>query len=136
MEGLTNQAREGGGGMGKVVMVGAAINKEAVTLEFSGASTEEIADTVALFLAGRGYRLEMGDRFQGVYGRGSALAHALLGPLVRRQRYHVTIAKHGDRVAVVLAKGMSGWGGGVFSAGALKREFQEIVSGLQSQLLR
>ena len=120
--------------MGKIAMVGSRATAEAYSMEFAGASIEEIADQVALFMAGRGYRRESGDKFQSVYGRGSAVGHALLGPLVRRQKYQLTLGRTGKNVTVTLAKGMSGWGGGVFSAAKVRRELQEVQTGLQSFL--
>ena len=121
--------------MCKVVMVGSKATKESQTLVFSGATVDGIADKVALFMAGRGYRLESGTKVQGVYGRGSAGAHAIVGPLTRRQKYNITIGPDGENVALVLAKGMTGMGGGVLSARKVKKEFQEVVSGLQETIL-
>lgn len=121
--------------MGKIVMAGSESTKESQMLEFSGTTTEEIADKVALFMASRSYRLESGDKFQGVYGRGSAAWHAMLGPLVRRLKCNVTVAKSGENVKLVIAKGMTGWGGGALSATRARKELQEIVAGLQSSIL-
>ncbi len=121
--------------MGKVVMVGSKTTKESHTMLFSGATVDEVADKVALFMAGRGYRLESGTKEQGVYGRGSAAAHMMLGPLARRQKYNITIVTEGENVAVVLAKGMTGMGGGLLSAHKVKKELQEIISGLQETIL-
>ncbi len=121
--------------MSKVVMVGSKSTKEAHILVFSGGTSEEIAGKVALVMAGRGYRLESGNRDQAVYGRGSAAAHAMLGPLARRQKYNITIVPEGDNVAVVIAKGMTGMGGGLLSASKVKRELQAIIEGLQETLL-
>jgi phage tail sheath gpL-like len=121
--------------MGKVVMVGSKTSKESHTMLFSGATVNEVADKVALFMAGRGYRLESGTKEQGVYGRGSAAAHAMLGPLARRQKYNITVVTEGENVAVVLAKGMTGMGGGLLSASKVKKELQEIISGLQESIL-
>lgn len=121
--------------MSKVVMVGSKSTKEAHTLMFSGGIADEIAGKVALVMAGRGYRLESGTRDQAVYGRGSAAAHALLGPLARRQKYNITIVPDGENISVVIAKGMTGMGGGLISAGKVKKELQAIIGGLQEQLL-
>jgi len=121
--------------MSKVVMVGSESKKESEIMEFSGASAEEIADKVALFMASRGYRLETGDKVQGVYGRGSAAWHAMLGPLVRRLKCNVTVAESGENVKVVIAKGMTGWGGGALGATRVKKELRGIMSGLQSSIL-
>jgi hypothetical protein len=121
--------------MGKIIMVGSQSTKVAQSLEFAGASVEEIADQVALFMAGRGYRRESGDKLQSVYGRGSALGHAMLGPLVRRQKYQITIGRMGKHVTVTLAKGMTGWSGGIFSAAKITQELREVHTGLQHFLL-
>ena len=121
--------------MGKIVMVGSHSTREAQQLSFSGATVEQVADKVALLMSTRGYRLESGTKFQGVYGRGSAAAHALLGPLVRRQKYNITVVQNDDNVAVVLAKGMSGMGGGLLGAAKVKREFQDLIGGIQETVL-
>jgi len=121
--------------MSKVVMVGSKSTKESETRIFSGATVEGIADKVALFMAGRGYRLESGTKTQGVYGRGSAGAHAIVGPLTRRQKYNITIVQEGENVAVVVARGMTGMGGGLLSARKVKKEFTAIMSGLQETIL-
>jgi hypothetical protein len=62
-------------------MVGSHHTEEAQQLTSSGTTVERIADKVALLMSTRGYRLESGGKFQGVYGRGSGAGHALLGPL-------------------------------------------------------
>jgi len=121
--------------MDNVAMVGSTNTKTSATMEFSGASPEEIADKVALFMGERGYRLESGDKLQGVYGRGSAAWGAMLGPLVRREKFNVTVGKKGDHVAVVVARGMTGFGGGAISATKVRKEFQVVVTGLQSDIL-
>jgi hypothetical protein len=121
--------------MAGIAMVGSAEAKDARTMEFSGAGAEEIADKVALFMAERGYRLESGDKLQGVYGRGSAAWGAMLGPLVRRVKFNVTVGKKKEHVAVVIAKGMTGFSGGALGAARLKREFQTLAAGLQSHIL-
>lgn len=121
--------------MGKAVMVGSKTTKESETRVFSGATVEGVADKVALFMSARGYRLESGTKVQGVYGRGSAGAHAMLGPIARRQKYNITVVQDGENVALVVAKGMSGMGGGVLSARKVKKEFQAIMAGLQESIL-
>ena len=121
--------------MAEIAMVGSTEGKESRTMEFSGGSLEGIADKVALFMTERGYRLESGDKLQGVYGRGSAAWGAMLGPLVRRAKFNVTVGKKGENVAVVVAKGMSGFGGGGLGAARVKKEFQSLASSLQSHIL-
>jgi hypothetical protein len=54
---------------------------------------------------------------------------------VRRQKYQITIGRTGKHVTVTLAKGMSGWSGGVFSAAKTNRELRAVQTGLQSFLL-
>ncbi len=121
--------------MGKPVMVGSKSTKESETRVFSGATVEAVGDKVALFMSARGYRLENGTKIQGVYGRGSAGAHAILGPIARRQKYNITVVQDGENVALVVAKGMSGMGGGVLGARKVKKEFQAIMAGLQESIL-
>jgi tetrahydromethanopterin S-methyltransferase subunit F len=121
--------------MGKVAMVGSKTTKESETRVFSGATVEAVADKVALFMAARGYRLESGTKMQGVYGTGSAAAHAMLGAMVKRQKYNITVVQDGENVALVVAKGMTGMSGGLLSARRVKKEFAAIMSGLQESIL-
>jgi len=121
--------------MGKIVIVRSSAAKDSQTLVFSGGTVDEIADKVALFLGARGYNLESGTKTQGVYGRGSAAGRAIVGPLAKRLKYNVTIGKEGDNVALVVAKGMSGIMGGLLGVSQEKKEFQTIISGLQSAIL-
>ncbi len=121
--------------MDNVAMVGSTTTKKSCTMEFSGVNPEEIAEKVALFMGERGYRLESGDKLQGIYGRGSAAWGAMLGPLVRREKFNVTVGKKEDHVAVVVAKGMTGFSGGALSAAKVGKEFQAVVAGLQSYIL-
>ena len=121
--------------MSKVVMVGSKTTKESETRSFSGATVEEIAVKVALVMSSRAYRLESGSKVQGVYGRGSAAAHAMLGPIAKRQKYNVTVLQDGENVALIVAKGMSGMGGGILSARKVKKEFQAILGALQESIL-
>jgi hypothetical protein len=121
--------------MGKIVIVGTSASKDSQTLVFSGGTVDEIADKAALFMGARGYRIESGTKTQGVYGRGSAAGRAFFGVLTKRTKYNLTIGKEGDNVALVVAKGMTGIGGGLLGVSQEKKEFQTIISGLQSAIL-
>jgi hypothetical protein len=116
-------------------MVGSERNQDSQTFRFEGASVEEIADRIATFMAARGYRLESGERRQGVYGRGSAIGRAVLGPFARRHVVQVTVGSEGERAAVVLAKGATGWSGGIAGARSMNRELDAVASGIQQSLL-
>jgi hypothetical protein len=121
--------------MGKIVIVGSSESKGSHTLLFSGGTVDEIADKTALFMGARGYHLESGTKIQGVYGRGSAAARVFVGALVKRLKYNITIGKDGENVALVVAKGMSGMGGGLIGMSQEKKELQAVVSGLQSAII-
>lgn len=121
--------------MTTMAVVGSKATKESQTLVFSGAPVDEVADKVAIFMAGRGYQLESGNKLQGVYGRGSTLGHFLVGPLAKRNKYNITVAKDDENVAVVVSRAMSGLAGGIWAASKVKKEFLEICNGIQSTLL-
>lgn len=121
---------------GRIMMVGSNTTKQAVTLEFVGGDVAAVADKVAIFLSSRGYRLESGDRTQGVYGRGSAVGNVLAGALGGRQRFSVTIARNGEKIAVIISRAMTGWSGGMIGVSVVKKELQAITTGMQSFLLQ
>jgi hypothetical protein len=121
--------------MGKMAVVGSSGTKDSQRLVLSGGTVDEVADKVALFMGERGYSLESGSKTQGVYGRGSAAARAIVGPLAKRLKFNVILGQDGGNVALVVAKGMSGMGGGLIGASQEQKEFQRILSELQSSLL-
>jgi hypothetical protein len=121
--------------MGQIAMVKSTSTKESQTLVFAGVSVDDVADKAALFFAAQGYHLESGTKTQGVYSRGSQAAHMVLGALAGLKKFNVTIAKDGDAVAVVLARGMSGAWGGLLGMSKIEKAFQELITGLQGAIL-
>jgi hypothetical protein len=121
--------------MGQIAMVKSTAAKESQTLVFAGVSVDDVADKAALFFAAQGYHLESGTKTQGVYSRGSQAAHMVLGALAGLKKFNVTIAKDGDAVAVVLARGMSGAWGGLLGMSKIEKAFQELITGLQGAIL-
>jgi hypothetical protein len=45
------------------------------------------------------------------------------------------VVQDDENVAVVLAKGMSGMGGGLIGAAKAKPEFQDLIAGMQETVL-
>jgi hypothetical protein len=121
--------------MGKYAVVKASETKEAITLVFSGATLDEIADKTALFMAARGYHLESGTKTQGVYVKGSAAARALVGALSKRAKFNVTVGNDEPNIAVVIAKGMTGMSGGFLGMSQMSKELGSLSAGLQSAIL-
>jgi hypothetical protein len=121
--------------MGKYAVVKASETKESITLVFSGATLDEIADKTALFLAARGYHLESGTKTQGVYVKGSAAARALVGALSKRAKFNVTVGTDEPNVAIVIAKGMTGISGGFLGMSQMSKELGSLSAGLQSAIL-
>ena len=121
--------------MGKYAVVKTTETKDSITLVFSGGTVDDIADKTALFLGGRGYHLESGTKTQGEYGKGSAGGRLLLGPLSKRAKFNITIAKDDANVAVVIAKAMSGLSGGLLAMSQISKELGSLSAGLQSAIL-
>jgi len=101
------------------------------TFSFQNAPPEMLASQVAAFFAQRGYRLESGTPFDGVYGKGSDLMRILLGGFVQRYKFQVTIQVQPPWVWLHLAKGMSGAMGGLLGYSAVNRESDQVLQGLQ-----
>ena len=70
-----------------------------------------VAARIGEFFQVNGFRLEEGTSTAGVYGKGNKVARALIGGLVKREKFDVSIALQGDSVAAHIASGMSGWSG-------------------------
>lgn len=97
-------------------------------------SADELADKVAELFAARGYKLEDGTKYQGVYGNGSAAMRVLFGGLAKRNKFSITILQNGENgYAVDVDKAMSGAMGGVIGVSKIDNEFkriQEMLSGV------
>lgn len=120
--------------MSKIVLSRSSETNESHSLTFSGGTVDQIADKAALYMAARGYHLESGGKTQGVYGRGSAAAHVILGALSKRAKFNLTVAEDGENVTLVVAKGMSGMGGGLIGASKIKKELSAVTSGIQGAI--
>ena len=90
-------------------------------------SADELADKVAESFTARGYKLEEGTKYQGVYGNGSAAMRVLFGGLAKRNKFAVTVLQNAERgFAVDIDKAMSGAMGGVIGVSKMDNEFQRV----------
>ena len=90
-------------------------------------SADELADRVAELFSARGYKLEEGTKFQGVYGNGSVAMRVLLGGLAKRNKFSITVLQNAESgFAVDVDKAMSGAMGGVIGVTKMDNEFTRI----------
>jgi hypothetical protein len=90
-------------------------------------SAEELADKVAGLFAARGYKLEEGTKYQGVYGNGSAAMRVMFGGFAKRNKFSVSIMQTpNNELAIMFDKAMSGAMGGVIGVSKVEKEFKLI----------
>ena len=90
-------------------------------------SADELADKVAELFTARGYKLEEGTKFQGVYGNGSVAMRMLFGSLAKRNKFSITILQNAENgFAVDVDKAMIGAMGGVIGVTKIDNEFNRI----------
>ncbi len=90
-------------------------------------SAEELADKVAQLFSTRGYTLEEGTPFQGVYGNGSAAMRVLFGGLAKRNKFSVRIGQTENNEWIIeLDKAMSGVMGGIIGVSKIDNEFKRV----------
>lgn len=93
-------------------------------------SLEDASQMVADYFLSEKYRLESGTATDGYYGIGSNLLRMLLGGLIKRCRFHVTVQPGAMGTVVTVEKGMSGAMGGVIGYAQMKKELERIRTGL------
>lgn len=99
---------------------------------FDGADANAVVFAVSDYFARRGYVLEDGTPFNGMYGKGSAVARVLVGGLTTRFKFKVAVYA-GEGVALLdVRKGMSGVWGGVLGFSKMRDEFAMIQDGLRA----
>ena len=90
-------------------------------------SAQELADKVAGLFSARGYKLEEGTPFQGVYGNGSAAMRVLFGGLAKRNKFSVRIGQTpNNEWTIELDKAMSGAMGGIIGVSKIDNEFKRV----------
>ncbi len=82
------------------------------TIVVTGASPEWVAAQFQAFFFREGYKLEKSEGMNATYGKGNAVARLLLGGLVKRSKYEVSVSATTGGVTATLASAMKGYGGG------------------------
>ncbi|MFO0979750.1 MAG: hypothetical protein U0996_25350 [Planctomycetaceae bacterium] len=99
----------------------------------SSRSVEDAAQMVADYFLSEKYRLESGTSTDGYYGIGSNILRMLLGALIKRCRFHVTVQPGLSGTVVTVEKGMSGAMGGVIGYAQMKKELDRVRTGLRAR---
>lgn len=90
------------------------------------------AEVVENFFLSEGYRLEDGDRHDGVYGIGNNLLRIIFGAFIKRYRFKVRVSAAGSGSVVSVEKGMSGAMGGAIGYAKMKKELKRIRVGVRA----
>ncbi len=106
--------------------------KKGASYLFENTNKESVASSVAEFFGKEQYKLEEGTPDDGIYGIGSSALRAILGGLVKRNKFKVTIQEESGNVRMSLDKAMSGALGGALGYSKMKKEYNRVASGLKS----
>ena len=93
---------------------------------------DKAAEAVENFFLSEGYRLEDGDRHDGVYGIGNNLLRIIFGAFIKRYRFKVRVSAAGSGSVVSVEKGMSGAMGGAIGYAKMKKELSRVRVGVRA----
>jgi hypothetical protein len=113
-------------------VVGIVPLEKGAMVDLTDATAQEAAQALGEFLAAQKYRLEQGTPVNGVYGSGSKVARAVLGGMVKRSKYDVTIAENAGTVRITLVSAMSGWSGSVLGMAREKKQRTQLFEQLKT----
>jgi hypothetical protein len=99
---------------------------------FENANKESVVSSVVEFFKREQYKLEEGAEDDGICGIGSPALRAVLGGLVKRNKFKVSIQEESGNVRMSLDKAMSGALGGALGYNKMKKEYNRVASGLKS----
>ena len=101
-----------------------------IHLEFHSVDPAVLAREVEQFFLGQRYRVEGGDQWKTIYGRGSNVLRLLFGAFVKRFRFESHVYQDGPLVTLEVTKGMSGAAGGALGHRSMTKETQRICEAL------
>ncbi len=104
------------------------------TVVVTGASPEWVAAQFQAFFFREGYKLEKTEGMTSTYGKGNAIARLLLGGLVKRSKYDVTISGSPESVTATLGSAMKGYGGGALGVVKEKKLRAKLLGDLKAFL--
>jgi len=118
---------------GQLRVVSFTPTETGVDVLFSGDLNAVVALTDRFFQT-NGFRLEEGTSSAGVYGKGNKVARALIGGLVRREKFDVYVGTDGESVGVRISSPMSGWSGSALGRSREKKARRVIAEQLHAFL--
>ncbi len=106
--------------------------KDSAAFLFKNITPVALSEALRAYLFRENYKLEEGTALQGVYGTGSAVARALIGGFVKRNKFRVDITPQQELTRLEFSKGMSGAMGGVIGYQKMSKEFDRLVEGIKT----
>jgi hypothetical protein len=102
-------------------------------LVFGDGTAQALADELAAYFVGRGYKLEAGSPFAGSYGIGSNLKRLLFGAFAKRYVFNFTVQPQAAGGIVTITKGISGAMGGVIGYRRMTKELETVLAELRTR---
>jgi hypothetical protein len=99
---------------------------------FADGAAQTMADELAAFFLGRGYKLEAGSPFAGSYGIGSNLKRLLFGAFAKRYVFNFTVQPQATGGMMTITKGISGAMGGVIGYRKMSKELEKVLTDLRA----
>ena len=99
---------------------------EAVHVFTVNGNIEDVKNSVNKYFIDNGYKLESGTTESGEYGIGNDILRILLGAMVKRYKFGITIRPNHEYIQVDLSKAMTGVSGGAIGYAKLNSEFEKV----------
>ena len=91
-----------------------------------------MSERIYQLLIKKGYKLEVGSKFNATYGKGNKIGRILLGAFIKRFVFSVKISSIGGVTTFIFAKAGKGYMGGAIGVAQVKQEYNSIVGLLEN----
>lgn len=96
--------------------------KKSSDYTYENASAEDVANAVEQLFKKHGYKIEQGNKMEGVYGIGSKVMRVLFGAFAKRYVFGIAIEQVGADTRLTFKKGMTGMMGGAIGYAKMNSE--------------
>ncbi|HUP14182.1 MAG TPA: hypothetical protein VM187_18300 [Niastella sp.] len=107
-------------------------NKDKYTFMYEGVDLNEFPQRLEKFFQTEGYKLESGNKEEGVYGTGNGVMRILFGAFVKRYTFKHRLSGTGSTLRFEFAPNMTGVSGGVVGYNKMKKEYARMADKIKA----
>lgn len=108
--------------MGQFKLIAHLEDKKTAEYTYEGVSAEQIATATEQIFTKHGYKIEQGNKLEGIYGTGSKVMRILFGAFAKRYVFGISIKEEGPDTKLIFKKAMTGMMGGAIGYAKMNSE--------------